>query len=263
MIGDHQRDSHSASRAGSTPYSSTQPRVGLVPVRALPADGLVEDRAELALARVERRQADAAVRRPLLARVDDAVGLVEALGGARLDVLDALLVLVEARDVGRLEVDLGLALDHPLGDRPADARPLLDPDRGGRPEPPDLGRLAEDRQAVGREREQAVDRVLDADRLVADDLRHQLERVLHLLREVVLGERELGRRERRLLDRGDLVGVVQDRAVRVGADLEPAAVLALVHVRVHVAHDRVLDRSPSRRRSAAPGRCRSSGGRRA
>ena len=29
----------------------------------------------------------------------------------------------------------------------------------------------------------------------------------------------------------------------VGADLEPAAVLALVHVRVHVAHDRVLDRA--------------------
>ena len=61
--------------------------------------------------------------------------------------------------------------------------------------------------------------------------------------EVVLGERQLGRRQRRLLDRGDLVGVVQDRAVGVRADLEPAAVLALVHVRVHVAHDRELDRA--------------------
>ena len=121
--------------------------------------------------------------------------------------------------------------------------PLLDPHRRGGPQPAHLGRLAEDRQAVGRQREQAVDRVLHADRLVADDLRHQLERVLHLLHEVVLGERELGRRERGLLDGGDLVGVVQDRPVRVGADLEPAAVLALVHVRVHVAHDRVLDRA--------------------
>jgi hypothetical protein len=35
---------------------------------------------------------------------------------------------------------------------------------------------------------------------------------------------------------------VQDRAVRVGADLQAAPVLALVHVHVHVAHDRVLDR---------------------
>jgi hypothetical protein len=65
--------------------------------------------------------------------------------------------------------------------------------------------------------------------------------VLHLLREVVLGERQLGGGERRLLDRGDLVRVVQDRAVGVGADLEAAAVLALVHAHVHVADDRVLD----------------------
>ena len=83
---------------------------------------------------------------------------------------------------------------------------------------------------------------LIADGLVADDLRHQLERLLHLQREVVLRERELGRRQRRLLDRRDLVGVVQDRAVRVRADLEPRPVLALVHVRVHVADDREVDR---------------------
>ena len=86
----------------------------------------------------------------------------------------------------------------------ADARALLDPHRGDRPQALHLGRLAEQRQPVRGQREQAVDRVLDADRLVAHDLRHQLERVLHLEREVVLGERELGRRQRRLLDRGDL-----------------------------------------------------------
>ena len=156
---------------------------------------------------------------------------------------DGLLVLVEARDVGRLQVDLRLALDHPLGHRAADPGPSLTQTAAADHSPRDLGRLAQDRQPVRRQREQAVDRVLDAHRLVAHDLRHQLERVLHLLHEVVLGEGELGRRERRLLDRGDLVGVVQDRAVGVRADLEAAAVLALVHVRVHVAHDRELDRA--------------------
>ena len=234
--------------------------VRLVPVRALPAGGLEEHRAERLLAGVERRQPDVAVRRPLLAGMDDPVGLVEALGGPRADVRGRLLAVVEARDVRRLEVDLRLAVRHPLRDRPADARPLLDPHGGRRPQALDLRRLAEQRQPVRRQRQQAVDRVLDADALVADDLRHQLERVLHLEREVVLGERELGRRQRRLLDRGDLARVVEDRAVGVRADLEAGAVLALVHVRVHVAHDRELDRPASRRRTAAPGRCRSSGG---
>jgi hypothetical protein len=147
--------------------------------------------------------------------VHDAVGLVEALGGTALHVLRRLLVLVEARDVGMRQVDLRLALDHPLGQRAAHARALLHPDRRGRPEALHLGRLAEDRQAVGRQRQQAVDRVLDAHRLVAQDLRHQLEGVLHLLDEVVLRERQLRGGERGLLDRGDLVGVVQDRPVRV------------------------------------------------
>ena len=65
--------------------------------------------------------------------------------------------------------------------------------------------------------------VLDPDGLVADDLRHQLERLLHLRREVLLRERELGRCQRRLLDGGQVVRVVQDRAVRVRADLEPGS----------------------------------------
>ena len=82
---------------------------------------------------------------------------------------------------------------------------------------------------------------LIADALVAEDVGHQLERLLHLQVEVVLGERQLGGRQRRRLDRGDVVGVVQDRPVGVGADLQAGAVLALVHVGVHVADDRVLD----------------------
>ena len=135
-----------------------------------------------------------------------------------------------------------LAVHHPLGHRLADPRPFLHPHGRGRPEALDLGCLAEDRHPVGCQRDEAVDRVLHADRLVADDLRHQVEGVHHLRIEVGLRERELGGRQRRLLDGGDLLRVVEDRAVGVGADLEPDAVLALVHEHVHVAHDRVLDR---------------------
>ena len=242
MIGDHQRESHSASRRlMRSPNSSSSFSFDCVPVRTLPRRRLVEDGAERLLALVERREADAAVRLPLLGRVHDPVGLVEALGGARAHVRARLLALVEPRDVGRLQVDLRLAVRHPLGDRLADARAFLHPDGGRRPEPLHLGRLAEQRQPVGRQRQQPVDRVLDPDRLVVQHLGNQLERVLHLLLEVLLRERQLGRRERRLLVRRDLLGVVEDRAVGVRADLEPAPVLALVHVRVHVADDRELD----------------------
>ena len=170
------------------------------------------------------------------------------------------LARIRARDVRLVHVDLRLAVDHQLGHRLARARALLDPDRRRRPQPANLGRLAEQRHPVVGHRQHAVDRVLHADALVADDLGHQLERDLHLRVEVLLGERQLGRRQRRLLDRRNLVGVQRDRAVRVGADLETGALLALVHVGVHVADDRVLDHRLSSPRTAAPGRCRSSGG---
>ena len=159
-----------------------QRRVRLVPLRTLPARRLEEDGAELLLALVVRRQPDVAVRRPLLERVDDPVRLVEPLAGSRLHVRGRLLVLPEARRIGGVEVDVRLAVHHPLGERLSDSRPLLDPDRRGRPEPLHLRQLAEDRHPVGREREDPVDRVLDADGLVADDRRHQLECLLHLQR---------------------------------------------------------------------------------
>ena len=65
--------------------------------------------------------------------------------------------------------------------------------------------------------------------------------VRHLVGEVRLRERHLGGGEGGLRVRGDVLHLVQDRPVRVRAHLEAGAVLALVHVGVHVAHDRVLD----------------------
>ena len=158
-----------------------------------------------------------------------------------IDVALLALVRVEARDVGAVDVDLGGALDGPLGHGAADARSFLDPDGGHRPEVLHLGRLAQDRQPVRGQREQAVDRVADPGALDGQDLGDQLARVLHLHVEVLGGERQLGGGELGLLERGDLVGGHQDRPVRVGADLHVAAVLPLVHERVHVADDREGD----------------------
>src|SRR4029077_8128921 len=85
-----------------------QAPVRLVPVRALPAHSLEEERGELAFARPEPRESHVPVRLPLLGRMDDPVGLVEALGRACPDVRTGLLVLVEAGDVRGLEVDVRL-----------------------------------------------------------------------------------------------------------------------------------------------------------
>ena len=243
MIGDHQRDSHSASRRVTrSPYSSSSGAFDSYQLRALPAGRLVERRRR-APARARRTARAARRGRTPTARPGWTIPyiLLKPSEARATMCVAGLLVRVRAGDVGLVDVDLGLAVDHQLGDRLAGARALLDPDRGGRPQAADLGRLAEQRHPVVGDRQHAVDRVLHADGLVADDLRHQLERDLHLRVEVVLRERQLGRAQRRLLDRRDLVGVEHDRAVGVGADLEAGALLALVHVRVHVADDRVLD----------------------
>ena len=226
--------------------------VAVVPLRPLPAGDLEELGVVGALPLVHRGHAQVAVGQVLLGRVDDAVGLGERLERAGLRVLAGLLVGWRRLMSRLVAVDLGLAVDHPLGDGLADRGPFLDPDRGGGPEALDLGRLAQERHAVRRERDEAVDGVLLADLLVAEDLREELEGVLELRVEVVLGERELRRREGGLLVGRDRLRVVQDGPVGVRADLESDAVLALVHEDVHVADDRVLDR-PGRLREDLDG----------
>ena len=102
-------------------------RVRLVPLRPFPPDCLVEHRAERLLPRVHGREPDPALARPLLGRMDDPVRLRERLEGACLDVRARLLMGVEAADVGRVQVDVRLAVHHPLGDRLPDARALPSP----------------------------------------------------------------------------------------------------------------------------------------
>ncbi len=173
-----------------------QPFVAGVPLRALPATGVEERRAEGFFASVERAAAHPALAGPLLTRVDDAVGLVEVLVASGVDVPLGLLVWVEAADVAAVRVaHVRVAVGHPLGDELGDAGAFLDPHRSGAPQVSHLDRLAEHRVGVGREAEQAVDRVADLG--VAEHL-HQLDRLFHLRVEVVVGEGQFGWRERRL-----------------------------------------------------------------
>ena len=242
MIGDHQRDVP----LGLAPPDPVavfleQRRVRLVPLRTLPARRLEEDGAELLLARVVRRQPNVAVRRPLLERVDDPVRLVEPLAGARLYVRRGLLMLPEARRIGGVQVDVRLAVDHPLGQRLSDPGPSLIQTAAADQSPFTSGGSPRIGMPSGvSERIPLIACLMPTDSSpTIDGISSSACSICSV--EVVLRERELGRRKRRLLDRRQILRVVEDRAVRVRPDLEPGAVLALVHVRVHVADDRELD----------------------
>jgi len=154
-------------------------------------------------------------------------------------VLVALLTVVEAGDVGCVGVDdSGVAVGHPLGNDLRHARAFLDPDGCGGPQVAHVWKLAQARHCVGGQREQTVDGVLD---LGVTEHFHELDGFFHLLIEVVGRERHLGGGERGFVVRRNLVRVVQDWAVSVGADLHGACGLALVAEGVHVTNDRVAD----------------------
>ena len=202
------------------PVARHEVSVEFEPLGPLPGAGLEEAGAQVLLAREVGPDPQVAAALPLLGRMDDAVGLVEVLGGTGPDVFVGALLGVEAGDVGAVDVDHpGIAERHPLGHHLRHPRPLLDPDGGGRPEVAHLGDLTQTRHGVGGERQQAVGGVLDLG--VAQHV-HQLDGLLHLGVEVVGRERHLGGRQRRLLVGRDVVGVVEDGPVGVGAHLHGA-----------------------------------------
>ena len=213
--------------------------VVFVPLGPFPDAGLVENRPEGLLAGIERALGQAPVGLPLLEGVDYPVGLVEVLPAAGANVVVVAFLGVEAGNVGAVRVgQMRVAVSHPLGDQLTDARPLLDPYRGGRPQVLDLDCLTDHRHGVRGEGEESVDGVLD---LGVPEHLHQLDGLFHRRVEVVLAEGQLGGREGGLLVRRDGVGVVEDRSVGVGPDLHRSGGLALVAEGVHVAHDRVAD----------------------
>ena len=213
--------------------------VHLVPLGPLPASRLEEDRSQFHLARIGGDRAHPPVGLPLLAGVHDAVGLVEVLRAPGVDVVFVPGVAVEPGDVGGMGIDLGVSLGHPLGDHPPHSRALLDPDRRRRPKVLDLHRLTEEGHGVRGEGQEAVGGVADLG--LREDLGHQLQGVLHLGKEVLLGEGKFGWGQERLTQGRYVVGTVEDRPVGIGPDLHRPGCLALVHVGVHVADDREAD----------------------
>src|SRR5207244_6842180 len=79
--------------------------IGFVPVGPFPARGLEKEGAQRLFSLIERTDPHPPVRFPLLARMDDAVGLVEALGAAPANVRLRLLMVVEARDIRAGRID--------------------------------------------------------------------------------------------------------------------------------------------------------------
>lgn len=100
-----------------------QTGIRLIPLRPLPTAGFEEHGPEIGLALPHRGAADVTVGTPLLAGVDDAIGLVECLRGAGAHVFAGALMGMETSDVGTLHVDLRQSVRHPLGHRPTDPGP--------------------------------------------------------------------------------------------------------------------------------------------
>ena len=87
------------------------------------------------LARVEGATAHVSLCSPLLARVHDAVGLVEVLVATGVNVVFGFLVRVKAADIRRVWVaQVWVAVSHPFGNQLRDAGAFLDPDCSSRPQ---------------------------------------------------------------------------------------------------------------------------------
>ena len=93
----------------------------------------------------------------LIEWVDDIVDLDVLLVRPGADVVAVQRVAMEAIEVALAQVDARRALDDPLRHCPPDAPGVRDPDRLGGPEAAHIGRFPEEREAVRREGEEAVE----------------------------------------------------------------------------------------------------------
>ena len=124
------------------------------------------------------------------------VDFLRRLAAAALDEFFLHLVWIEARIVDLRVIDLGAAVRHPVGDKLAEARTVLDPDGDSVPQPPHLLALADRRTAVRRHLQQAVERTplvitdLAEDRRQLDGALQRLEDLFHI--EVALRRRKPG-----------------------------------------------------------------------
>ena len=217
------------------PKSLRQFGVRLEPGRAFPAAALVEDGTEFALARIERAGPQPPQGGAELVGVDDVVDLDEGLRAGLLDELRAAGHILEAVQIALVDIDRRCPVDDPLGRCLGDARGMRHPDRFGNPEAAQVAMLTHDREAVGGEREDAVERLLD---LRITQCGNQFAGFMPPGCEVFLRERQ---HRRHRLPRG--VGhqgrhVDRHRIVRVGANADAVDVLAEVQILILMTQDR-------------------------
>ena len=202
--------------------------LGRVPQRHLEPGGRAELRAARLEAVVERRGLERPAGRQLLVREADReaprvvllhLGVGVGLAGP----------VAEARDIHRPDIHAGVAVDHPVGEREADAAALAEAGHhaAGAPVTLQPAHRADQRIAVGREGERPVDDPLDARVL---ERREMLEADLERGRDAVdVGLQQLVAEGpgRRMLRPG-LAGLL------VGAHEHAAAFLAQVELAVEV-----------------------------
>ncbi len=136
---------------------------GREPQRRLQTIGGAEDGAGFLELVIDRRGQQRASARQLLIRIADgeAAGIVFAHLG--IGVAERREVAV-ARNIHGEDVETGIAMDHPVGERQPDAAALAEAghDRAGRPEIRHAAHRADERVPIRREGEGAVDDLLDA-----------------------------------------------------------------------------------------------------
>ncbi|CAB4764244.1 unannotated protein [freshwater metagenome] len=105
------------------------------PLWPFPATRIKERCASCFFTWVEGASAHVSLCCPLLARVHDAVRLVEVLVATGVNVVFGFLVWVKAADVGRMRIaQVWVAVSHPFGHQLRDAGAFLDPDCSSRPQ---------------------------------------------------------------------------------------------------------------------------------
>src|SRR5215218_3333923 len=213
--------------------------VRLEPLRAFPPRCFEEIRAQILLPRIVRAGTQRAWLFHRLLGVDDVVDLAEGLRGAGQNVGRAPGEGLEAMNVGPGRVYARDAVGKPLGHHLAHADSVRDPDRLRDPEPSGLPRLAEQRPAIRRKREQPVHGTGHPGVFERGD---HLPRLLPGRLEVLRGELE-HRRELALAPvvAPDVVGGDGHGTVPVGSDAEVIFPLTHVHGEVLVAQHGLHD----------------------
>ena len=227
--------------------ASVERGVRRVPLRPFPGRHVNELGVEGALPIGERAPTDPTRRPVRLGRVMGDVDVHVLVDGARLDEGPLALRAVEPREVRDGRVDRRPLPGYEVRDDTRDAHGVCDPDGLRHPETGDVGMLADQRVAVGREPEDSVEAPFD--RRLAErghELARALPRILEVLWREPVGQAAL-RVPRMPVE---VIGRDRQPAMVERADADPVAVIAVVDADVVMPDDRAGGLAgPPRRRA--------------